>query len=493
MITVRKLKLAIVSGNENETYQFLRNEMRNQYKALNISYSHLYFEYIAQEKIKHSNEEYQQHLTKYTEKAQEKYQNYLKCKGKAEVFKDDQQLQKRVEKARDDYNKAQEKVYKIEKQYSKKASEIYQKAVGLVKQTRIGKLINSKFDLHYDTVDRITSTVISHFTCDMKAGLLNGKRNLRNYKETNPLMIRARSMVLYEESGDYFIKWIKGITFKVILLESSKQRANINELKSLLVNIIEGNYKICDSSIAINKKLILNLSLNIPVSRKNSFMKGRVVGLDLGLRIPAYVSINDKPYIRKSIGSIEDFLKVRTQIQSQRKRLQKALQSTRGGKGKNKKLQGLNRIKEKEKNFVNTYNHFISSKIVQFALKNQAGIIHMEYLEFDRMKNKSLLRNWSYYQLQQMIEYKAKREGIEVKYIDAHYTSQTCSKCNHYELGQREIQEKFSCKSCGFNANADYNASQNIANSIKFITTNKKIIEELEVEEKQLSLDFNGS
>ncbi|RHW66437.1 hypothetical protein DZC34_02565 [Clostridium botulinum] len=48
-----------------------------------------------------------------------------------------------------------------------------------------------------------------------------------------------------------------------------------------------------------------------------------------------------------------------------------------------------------------------------------------------------MLRNWSYYQLQNFIEYKAERVGIKVKYIDPYHTSQTCSECGNYEEGQR--------------------------------------------------------
>ncbi|MGG4382657.1 transposase [Priestia megaterium] len=474
MITTRKFKLAIVSDNRNEAYSFIRNEIRNQNKALNAAYNHLYFEHIATEKLKHSDEEYQKHLTKYREVATNKYQDYLKVKEKVNASKDDEKLQKRVDKAREAYNKAQEKVYKIEKEFNKKSMETYQKVVGLSKQTRIGKLLKSQFTLHYDTEDRITSTVLSHFNNDMKTGVLRGDRSLRTYKNSHPLLVRARSMKVYEENGDYFIKWVKGIVFKIVISAGSKQKANIGELKSVLINILNGHYKVCDSSISLNKDLILNLSLNIPVSKENVFVPGRVVGVDLGLKIPAYVSLNDTPYIKKGIGNIDDFLNVRTQLQNQRKRLQKTLECTSGGKGRSKKLKGLDRLKAKEKNFVNTYNHFLSKKIIQFAVKNNAGVIHLEELQFDKLKHKSLLRNWSYYQLQTMIEYKAEREGIEVKYVDASYTSQTCSKCGHYEEGQRVLQDTFTCKNkeCkGYvhKVNADFNASQNIAKSTDII------------------------
>lgn len=68
-----------------------------------------------------------------------------------------------------------------------------------------------------------------------------------------------------------------------------------------------------------------------------------------------------------------------------------------------------------------------------------------------------------------MIKYKADRIGISVIYIDPSYTSQTCSRCGYIDKENRETQEKFICKKCGFEINADHNASINIARSEKFI------------------------
>lgn len=79
------------------------------------------------------------------------------------------------------------------------------------------------------------------------------------------------------------------------------------------------------------------------------------------------------------------------------------------------------------------------------------------------------LNNWSYYELQNMIEYKAKREGIIVEYIDPAFTSQTCSRCGNVDKENRQTQEKFKCTKCGFELNADHNASINIARSEKVI------------------------
>ena len=64
------------------------------------------------------------------------------------------------------------------------------------------------------------------------------------------------------------------------------------------------------------------------------------------------------------------------------------------------------------------------------------------------------------------IKKQANKQDIMVSFVDAHYTSQTCSECGHINKQNRETQETFSCKHCGFAINADINASMNIKNRI---------------------------
>ena len=46
------------------------------------------------------------------------------------------------------------------------------------------------------------------------------------------------------------------------------------------------------------------------------------------------------------------------------------------------------------------------------------------------------------------------------------YTSQECSCCHHISKKNRQTQEHFHCENCGFELNADLNASINIKNRI---------------------------
>lgn len=140
----------------------------------------------------------------------------------------------------------------------------------------------------------------------------------------------------------------------------------------------------------------------------------------------------------------------------------------KGGKGRKKKLKALESFKEKERNFAKTYNHQLSHEIVKFAKQHKCEFINLEKLTKEGFNNR-ILRNWSYYELQSMIEYKAEREGIKVRYVNPAYTSQKCGKCGHIEKANRQTQARFKCIECDFELHADHNASINIARSEEFV------------------------
>ncbi len=180
-------------------------------------------------------------------------------------------------------------------------------------------------------------------------------------------------------------------------------------------------------------------------------------------------------------------------------------------RGKNKQLKA---VKQREKNIVKDLNHKISRKIVEVALYNGCGIKLENLKGIKKLKNKIQdagksninkskaekreqngdksksnrinknlvknessvkkesrvkklmysneysLNNWSFHQLQQFIEYKARLRGVEVVYIDPHATSKKCSRCG---LTGNRHSKRFECPHCGHVDHADVNAAFNIA------------------------------
>lgn len=342
----------------------------------------------------------------------------------------------------------------------------------------------------------LSMKVKQDFKQSCKNGLMYGKVSLPTYRSDNPLLIhvdyvRLRSNNPHRDSGLYhnyknhaeflehldnkdlevFIKFANNITFKLILGNVKKSASLRHEIQM----IFEEYYKVCSSSIEIDgRKIILNLSMDIP-KEKRELDENVVVGVDVGIAIPAVCGLNINDYSRKYIGSVNDFMRVKTKIQHQKSRLQTNLKMTKDGHGRKRKLKTMDKFTDYERNWVQSYNHYISKQVIDFALKNKAKYINIEDLSgVTKGKNvNKFLKGWSYYQLQSFIIYKANKYGIEVRKIDPHYTSQTCSCCGYVDEKNRPKNEKgqsyFRCLKCGHEENADFNAAKNIAKSVNFV------------------------
>lgn len=463
MKTTRKLKLTIIGDEETrkEQYKIIREEQYQQYKALNLCMTLLNTHNIlnsyntgAENKLNaqiDSIDKKIEQAKKELEKKGLKESKVNKLKETIEFLENDR------EKLKDEYLNSS----KFRSDIDEKMKEMYIKDMYTVVQNQVNFRAR-------DMMSLVTQRARKDFKNSLKNGMAKGERSLTNYKRDFPLMTRGERWLKFEydkDSDDILINWIHGIKFKVLL--GYKKNENSIELRHTLHKVINKEYKICDSSMQFdrNNNLILNLTLDIPDKQNNNYIEKRTLGVDLGIKYPAYVCLNDDTYIRSHIGESLELLKQREQFKDRRKRLQQQLKNVKGGKGRNKKLSALNKLSDNERNFARTYNHMISKRIVEFAKKHRCEFINLEKLTKDGFDN-NILSNWSYYELQNMIEYKAKREGIKVRYIDPAYTSQKCSRCGHIDKENRQTQEKFKCLKCEFEINADHNAAINIARAL---------------------------
>jgi IS605 OrfB family transposase len=196
------------------------------------------------------------------------------------------------------------------------------------------------------------------------------------------------------------------------------------------------------------KRWFFNLSLDLPDAEFKK--EGKIFSVDVGENNLATTS-NGTIYGGGKLRHERDmFLARRAQIQSNGSRSAKRC---------------LQRVSGKERRHVKETNHIVSKQIVQEAVESVAKVIVLEDLTNIRKRIKgnkrmrSRLHRWSWYELQQFVEYKAQAKGIKVVYVNPAYTSQTCSKCDC--LGSRH-KHLFKCSKCGSYQHSDCNAAINL-------------------------------
>jgi IS605 OrfB family transposase len=174
---------------------------------------------------------------------------------------------------------------------------------------------------------------------------------------------------------------------------------------------------------------------------------GKVLGIDRGILNVAACSDNtffDSKHLRAVKGRYQ-FLK---------RKLQHI-----GTRPAHHKLQ---RLAGRERRFVLNTNHCISKAIVNKPF----DVFALEKLEITRKKKNGkrfnrLLGSWSPNELQRFVAYKAEGQGKVVVFVNPKFTSQRCSRCGFVHKWNRHGL-RFRCGNCGFELNADLNASRNI-------------------------------
>ena len=158
----------------------------------------------------------------------------------------------------------------------------------------------------------------------------------------------------------------------------------------------------------------------------------------------------------------------RTRYAKRRQRLQHAAHVAQmDGKRPKNIRRALQRIARKEGRFRRDVNHCISKALVTEATGTERGIAledltHIRSRTQFRQPQRAKMSGWSFAQLRTFVEYKARLAGTPVALVDPRNTSKGCSACGHVAKANRPSQARFSCKQCGYTANADLNAAQNI-------------------------------
>lgn len=327
------------------------------------------------------------------------------------------------------------------------------------------------------------------FSTALKNGLAKGERQLPFYKRDFPLLCPSRFLNFYNTKEEYkdedgniqeraifAIKFVNGIHFKVILGSRGKRDWF---LTSLLDSIISepDNYHVCGSTIQITSKgkIILNLTVKINKEvEKYEPVKQRVMGLSMGYDKCLVAAFSDDEDIY-TIGDsyLDGIVEKRIAIQEYDRKLQVALRDSKGGHGRKRKLRSFDQQGSYEKNFIRHYNHHLSKAVVELAKRHKAECIVIENVSREDLEEHPiLLRNWSFYQLNTFITYKATREGIIVEISKSKDKARKfCCKCGCELKGDNIIPKdiewchelSFICPKCNEKIEYSYNKAKNLS------------------------------
>ena len=209
----------------------------------------------------------------------------------------------------------------------------------------------------------------------------------------------------------------------------------------------------------VNKhgKYFLHISVTYDVEESNIADVCNVVGVDRGINF--IVATYDSKH--KSTFVSGRFIK---QKRAKYKQLRKELQMRKTPSSRRR----LKAIGQRENRWMQDVNHCVSKALVEQNPKHTLFVLEdLSYVrsatERVRRKNRYVSVSWSFYDLEQKLMYKAKRNQSSVIKVDPRYTSQCCPVCGHIEKTNRNKKiHLFACKNCGYKSNDDRVGAMNL-------------------------------
>lgn len=288
------------------------------------------------------------------------------------------------------------------------------------------------------------------------------------------------------ENGDYIVQLSilpgRGTNHPNVLLRTKGLKEKSAGYYQILQRIIDGGYKLGFCQLKKDKKrnkLYLLMSYTFEIENNDNLIETRIMGVDLGVATPAYCAFNDSVKRKSFYVEGRRLLKVKSQILARRRAMIREIskREVRRGHGLSGKYKPLIPLNQKWDNFRHTWNHTLSSRIVEYAFSEKAGTIHLEDLSVNGIPI-FLGKEWAVAELLDMITYKANEVGIIVFRVDPYKTSQVCSRCGvikenfTFKDRVKNGMPIYKCDACIFEDNADYNAAKNIA--ISTLKTEKR-------------------
>ena len=279
------------------------------------------------------------------------------------------------------------------------------------KTNTTARMVFDKFkgEIPTDILGSLNNTIQSVFSKE-KSDYWRGVKSLRNFRKDIPipLPVKCISKMRYEEETKAFCFNAFAIPVKTYLGK------DFTDKRLIMERLLRGEIKLCTSQIQLKDKKIYWLAV-FEFEKEEHLLNPEIIAeTSLSLEHPIVAKANN---VRINIGTKEEFLYRRLAIQASLKRIQNGIASARSGKGAKRKKKALYNRENIESRYVNHRLHLYSKQLIDFCIEHQAATLILKNQE-DKIgiakEQKFVLRNWSYYELQAKIKYKAEKAGIEL-------------------------------------------------------------------------------
>lgn len=266
-----------------------------------------------------------------------------------------------------------------------------------------------KGEIPTDILGSLNNTIQSVFSKN-KADYWKGLKSLRNFKKDIPipLPVKCISKMKYDPEKKAFCFNMFAIPVKTYL------GRDFSDKRLIMERFLRGEIKLCTSQIQLKDGKIYWLAVFEFEKGKYLLQPEIIAEASLSLEHPIVAKAGN---VRISIGTKEEFLYRRLAIQASQKRIQDGITYARSGKGAKRKQKALYKTENLESRYVSHRLHVYSRKLIDFCIQQQAGTLILKNQE-DKIgiakEQEFVLRNWSYYELQTKIKYKAEKAGIEL-------------------------------------------------------------------------------
>lgn len=279
------------------------------------------------------------------------------------------------------------------------------------KTNTTARLVFDRFkgEIPTDILGCLNNTIQSTFSKN-KADYWQGSKSLRNFKEDIPipLPVKCTTKMRYDVEKKAFCFNMFAIPVKTYLGK------DFSDKRLIMERLLRKEIKVCTSQIQLKGGKIYWLAV-FEFEKEDLLLKPEIIAeASLSLEHPIVVKANNA---RMNIGSKEEFLYRRLAIQTSNKRIRAGVAYSRSGHGTKRKQKALHKTENLENRFVSHHLHLYSRQLIDFCIRQQAGTLILKDQE-DKIgiakEQEFVLRNWSYYELQTKIKYKAEKAGIEL-------------------------------------------------------------------------------